>query len=286
MKIAYCSDIHLEFGDIELFNDEQADVLILAGDICVAKDLLEFIPDSGRIQTCRMTTKSNLIHMFFQRCATRFPHVLYVVGNHEHYHGDLSTTVYHLKEHLSYLENLHILDKECIKFNDITFIGSTLWTDMNKEDPVTLHAIKDMMADFRVIRNKNKLAVDLVNRDNLTAPLLKPIDTVEEHRRSLDYIRQIVAERHNEKFVVVGHHSPSFMSVAKKYYDSGLMNGAYHSDLSEFILDRPQIKLWIMGHTHEPFDYMIGDTRILCNPRGYCGHEMRAVEFELKYIEV
>jgi hypothetical protein len=47
------------------------------------------------------------------------------------------------------------------------------------------------------------------------------------------------------------------------------MNGAYHSDLREFILDRPQIKLWTHGHTHHPFDYMIGETRIVCNPRGY-----------------
>jgi len=51
------------------------------------------------------------------------------------------------------------------------------------------------------------------------------------------------------------------------------MNGAYHSDLSEFILDHPQIKLWTHGHTHHPFDYMIGGTRIVCNPRGYDGYE-------------
>ena len=47
------------------------------------------------------------------------------------------------------------------------------------------------------------------------------------------------------------------------------MNGGYHSDLSEFILDHPQIKLWTHGHTHHPFDYVIGETRIVCNPRGY-----------------
>ena len=38
MKFALASDIHLEFGDIELNNTEGADVLILSGDICVAKD--------------------------------------------------------------------------------------------------------------------------------------------------------------------------------------------------------------------------------------------------------
>jgi hypothetical protein len=58
------------------------------------------------------------------------------------------------------------------------------------------------------------------------------------------------------------------------------MNGAYSSDLNDFILDHPQIKLWTHGHTHEPFDYMIGSTRIVCNPRGYSGYEARADEFD------
>ncbi len=37
MKIALASDIHLEFGDLDLTNDENAEVLILSGDICTAK---------------------------------------------------------------------------------------------------------------------------------------------------------------------------------------------------------------------------------------------------------
>jgi hypothetical protein len=64
------------------------------------------------------------------------------------------------------------------------------------------------------------------------------------------------------------------------------MNGAYSSDLDQFILDRPQIKLWTHGHTHEPFDYMIGSTRVVCNPRGYINHEACADNFKLKYVEI
>ena len=64
------------------------------------------------------------------------------------------------------------------------------------------------------------------------------------------------------------------------------MNGAYYSDLSEFILDRPCIKLWVHGHMHDTFDYMIGSTRVVCNPRGYAGHEEQADRFELKFMEI
>ena len=39
MKIAICSDLHLEFGPISLENTENAEVLILSGDILVAADL-------------------------------------------------------------------------------------------------------------------------------------------------------------------------------------------------------------------------------------------------------
>ena len=129
---------------------------------------------------------------------------------------------------------------------------------MNKGDPLTLHAVRDMMNDFRIIKKETEGYTNL-----------KPIDTVFRHRNMLDYIKTVVAERPDEKFVVVGHHSPSFQSVHESYKSETLMNGAYHSDLSEFILDRPQIKLSTHGHTHHRLDYMIGETRVVCNPRGY-----------------
>jgi hypothetical protein len=33
-----------------------------------------------------------------------------------------------------------------------------------------------------------------------------------------------------------------------------------------------QPDLWIHGHVHDSFDYQIGRTRIVCNPRGYEAH--------------
>jgi hypothetical protein len=58
------------------------------------------------------------------------------------------------------------------------------------------------------------------------------------------------------------------------------MNGGYASDLSEFILDNPEIKFWTHGHMHDPSDYMIGDCRVICNPRGYVGYESQANIFD------
>jgi predicted phosphodiesterase len=291
MKIAICSDVHLEFGNLVLENPG-VDVLILSGDICVSKDLMDH--DANGIVSFG---KSQRYHEFFQNCSEKFPHVLYVAGNHEHYHGDFMHTIPDLKKYLGYLPNLHILDKETFELDYTVFVGSTLWTDMNKSDPMTLHQISRMMNDFRIIDNSNRVVnykTFEVTEEGRQIPTFRtrpakfcPEDAVEEHVKCLDYIRHVYDNTPPWKqVVVVGHHTPSHQSCHPMYKDDREMNGGYHSDLSEFILERPGIKLWTHGHTHEVFDYKIGECRVVCNPRGYIGHERCADEFKLKVVEL
>jgi len=292
MKIALCSDVHLEFGMTDkIKNPGGVDVLILSGDILVVRDLMDYDPygivDFG---------KSTRYHEFFADCVREFPHVVYVAGNHEHYHGDFKYTISDLKKRLAYLKNVHVLDKETFELDDVMFVGGTLWTDMNKEDPMTLHAISRMMNDFRCVENSNRVVnyKTFDDNENPDKPTFRtrparfcPEDAVEDHKKMLYYIRIVYEDMPPWKqMVVVGHHTPSHFSCHPKYKDDQLMNGGYHSDLSEFILDRPGIKLWTHGHTHEVFDYTIGDTRVVCNPRGYIGYETLADNFELKVIEL
>lgn len=308
MKIGICSDLHLEFSPIVIDNPGDVDVLILSGDICVARDLMEY---EAHLNREMRHAKSDRYHNFFIDCAKKFPHVIYIAGNHEHYHGDYKYTISDIKKYLKYIENLHVLEKETITIDDITFIGGTLWTDMNKEDPLTLHAMVKMMNDFRCVDNSNREVSfrtyepldkpvgmsdhDWINADadqrtkvvfKTRAARFSPEDAVEDHKKMLGYIKTVVAEQHDRKFVVVGHHTPSHFSCHPRYKNDQVMNGGYHSDLSEFILDRPQIKLWTHGHTHELFDYTIGETRVVCNPRGYHGYEEIADTFKLKVVEV
>ena len=285
MKVALASDIHLEFGPISLENTEGADVLILSGDICVAKDLMKW-DDYGIFDRF---DRSSTIHTFFQECCLRFPHVIYIMGNHEHYHGDYADTITTLRDRLGYLYNLHILDKEMVQLGGVSFIGGTLWTDMNKEDSITLLHMKGMMNDFRCVQNSNKPGRRTTLKDGEEyeyKALFTPEDAVVDHEQMIEYIRLMIEGKFDQKFVVVGHHSPSKASTHPRYADEEIMNGGYSSDLSEFILDHPQIKLWTHGHTHHKFDYMIGSTRIVCNPRGYINYEPEADSFELQFIEV
>ena len=307
MKIAICSDIHLEFGAISLENTENAEVLILSGDICVAKEILDRDPYETRFDD-----KSSRIHLFFQECCARFKHVVYISGNHEHYHGDFAETFKIFRERLGYLVNLHILDKQSVLINDVMFIGGTLWSDMNKEDGITLMHMKSMMNDFRTVKNSNRMVSRKVMKykkdengqyvsgikDGVNVMIeegfefkeyvstFSPEDAVEDHKKMLGYLKVMLEGKHDQKFVVVGHHAPTKLSTHPRYADELIMNGGYSSDLSEFILDYPQIKLWTHGHTHEEFDYLIGTTRIVCNPRGYINYEDRADNFKLKFVEV
>jgi hypothetical protein len=284
MKITVCSDLHLEFGDLDLHNTDQAETLVLSGDVCVAKDLLALndteLPGFSNF-------RSERLHGFFQRACEQWRHVVYVVGNHEHYHGDFAKTVPHLRECLGYLANLHILDKESVLLEDVRFVGGTLWTDMNGEDEHTLYAIRGVMNDFRVVKDSREPVYFRDGDGNFQTrtATFSPESAVEYHKEMLKLVEEQCALGW-KKIVVVGHHAPSKMSTHPRYKSETLINGAYSSSLDEFILDHPEIRLWTHGHTHEEFDYCIGTTRVVCNPRGYDGHEIRASRFELVTVEI
>ena len=279
MKIAICSDLHLEFGDLYLPNEEAADLLILGGDIFVASDLKSWLYDESAMlvaATSSQKARADRVFTFIRKCLEEFKHVVYIMGNHEHYHGNYAETAKIIKDTFGPFNNFHFLNNEWKIIDGVLFYGGTLWTNMNNEDPNTMHRIRMMMNDFNVIKNTSEEG----------KKVFMPQDAVEEHydfRRKLDEILKLYPDLPT---VVVGHHAPSKLSTHPRYQNETIMNGAYSTDLNNFILDNRQIKLWTHGHTHEEFDYMLGTTRIVCNPRGYDGYEERADKFQLKYVEI
>ena len=275
MKIAVASDLHLEFGLIELKNTENADVLVLAGDIVIADDFDRNIPDDPNQILGSRQFSAVKYRKFIEQVSLEFPHVVVIAGNHEFYHGKWYKTLKILADEYGKYENVHFLENSRWTYNDVTFIGATLWTNLNNGDPLTMQMIKSDMNDYHYIVN---------DREEYTK--LKPRHTVGRHHISIRYFESVIEDNPDQKFFIVSHHAPTFTSVHPYYKDDHTMNGAYCSDLSEFILDYPQIKVWAHGHIHHPWDYMVGETRIVCNPRGYMGHEKLADNFQLKYVEV
>lgn len=257
MKISLVSDLHLETGYQELPGGE---VLILAGDICEARDFKKEFHSTRLLDAKPGTYK--WYDFFYKECA-KYDRVFYVMGNHEHYHGRFDRTIYELESILP--KNVRLLENSFEVYKGVLFVGATLWTDCNKNNPMAIHVIKYGMNDYRLIKNH------YVNKNIYYK--LTPEYTIGVHRKSREYIHDILQANKDLPAVVITHHGPSYMSINDKYKNDRDMNGAYTSDLSDVILDNTNVKYWVHGHMHDAVDYMIGDTRIVSNPRGYIGYE-------------
>jgi len=306
MKLALMSDVHLEFGMLDFDDQPEADVLILSGDICTAVDF------DTETQSA-FTHRGERYLEFFSNAAAKYKTVVYVMGNHEHYNGDYQHSAKWIKQALVNLPNVHLLDKELLQVEDVTFIGGTLWTDMNGGDISTHRHVSGCMNDFRIVGNGTKqIRVPEYERDEDGTILyteedgyrkakesgfkfverskaFTTEDAVDDHKAMIEFIRLMIEGKFDQKFVVVGHHAPSKQSTKPQYQDDVLMNGGYSSDLTSFIIDHPQIKVWTHGHTHDEFEYKVGETTVVCNPRGYVNYERKSQKdhpYYAKIIEV
>jgi Icc-related predicted phosphoesterase len=233
VKIYAISDLHVEFGPWIFSNTIKADVVILAGDIGVGMDGLKWA-----VQHIKDIP------------------VIYVPGNHEYFHQNMETLREEMKHFASKHTNLHLLDDGVVKIDDVTFVGGTLWTDFElfHNRPMSMVYALQGMADYEVIMKDR-------------SSYLVPADTLALHKNTLELITSTLHDNDGNKTVVVTHHCPSEMSVSPRYRMDNL-TPAFASDLSNLIITR-EPSLWIHGHTHEHFDYTLGNTRVLCTPRGY-----------------
>ena len=269
MKVNVISDLHLEFDDLEL---PGGDVLILSGDVCEAKNVKadRYDPNGIMFDFERANRRPDRYIRFFKEECSKYRHVLYVMGNHEHYGFRYDKTYSQLL--VSMPDNVRLLEQETTEIDGVVFMGATLWTDCNKGDPITMMQLRSSMNDYRIVQNYYK--------DKGQYFKLTPEFTHKVHRDTVAYFKEELAKYQDRKVVVITHHSPSKQSIKPKYQGDYHMNGGYSSDLEQFILDHPQIKAWTHGHTHDTFDYQIGQCRVICNPRGYVGYEHRAHEFD------
>jgi Icc-related predicted phosphoesterase len=258
-SISFLSDLHLETGYQELPGGE---VLILAGDIC------EYRTFSNQFHSTKshphVPGKLNAYDFFYHECA-KYEKVFYVLGNHEHYHHGLHRTRTDLE--LILPKNITLLENDMVEYNGIVFMGATLWTDLNKGDPLTAYHLKSPMGmnDFRLIQNHYP-ATGLYHK-------LTPEFTAKLHHKTTAYFKTILELNRDKPVVMITHHAPSFASVREPYINDTTLNGGYASNMDDFIMDHANIKVAIHGHMHTPVDYMMNTARILSNPRGYIGQE-------------
>lgn len=263
-RFYYCSDLHIEFASPKapLLEGEN---IILAGDISVLRCLNPVMNDAGN-RKCRDRTLK-----FFEIIQENFKNVYYLTGNHESYNFNIDLESEYISKYLPGV--IHLNDSEVQIDEKTVLLGGSLWTDFNNENPLTMEVVRRGMNDFKLIYTGENDS-------------FKPEHALEKHRKTMIFLKDAVERNKNKKIVIATHHAPSFKGINRSHGGNNLDYG-YATDLSEFILDNPQIKAWVFGHTHIQTWFNVGDTVCYSNARGYEGYEKSADYFSFdKWFEV
>jgi predicted phosphodiesterase len=253
--IRLISDVHCEFGplDLPVMENEKDQILVVAGDMGLAGKSWTYIP-------------------FLREWSERFQDIIYIMGNHEYYGTSILRGIDKIKDDIRYeggMENVHVVNNEVVRIGKISFVCSTMWASYQKNNADVMMQAGLWMNDHKKIRTGTKA-------DPYKQKFM-PVDAYELFLQSVNFIfPNIKTEKENgQRVVVVTHHAPSWQSVDKRYKSGqwAVLNGAYVSDLDYDIIEADP-DLWVHGHTHSSFDYMIETARVICNPRGYHGHEV------------
>lgn len=259
MKIAYASDLHFEFNPLVLNKIEPADVLVLAGDILNVSRFKRHT-DANRVDNIKD------ISNFFDTVTAKFKHVLMVMGNHEYYGSYINEAITTLRELLPY-DNFHILDGDYIVIDNNLFVGGTLWTDYNNEDPSTMISAPRIINDYRVIFNGDTR--------------ITVADILERHKHFVKWLENVDKSGYDNN-ILITHHSPSKQTTADHYKHDDIMNGLFGSNLDHLLTN---FDYAIFGHQHDPKTPIVNECVMLNNARGYPFEPMHST-FELKYITI
>lgn len=230
MRLRVYSDLHLELHAFVPPVDDY-DAVVLAGDIHEGAAGVEWARGAFGVRD-----------------------VIYVAGNHEHY-GRVREDVAAEMRAAARGSRVHVLEEEALVLDGVRFLGCTLWSDFELTGDVD-DAIAEAQArglDYREIARG-------------AGRKFRPGDAVRAHRRALEWLGTRIEEPHDGPTVIVTHHAPSAASLPERYLGRARA-AAYASDLDAFVAETGA-SVWIHGHVHHSSDYRLGETRVVCNPRG------------------
>jgi hypothetical protein len=261
-KLRICSDLHIEHAPLAALPPPcgDTDIVVLAGDIsCHGEAAIEWMQRPEVFGTARA--------------------ILYVPGNHEYYDQVLPDALDRMRAAAAG-SRVHVMDCDRLVLDGVRFLACTLWTDFElrigtgadlRVDPeACMQASLEHVLDYRCIRVADEPAAASAPAAG-TAPagttrLLQPPDTLSLHRRHRAWLQAALEVPFPGRTVVVTHMAPHRGSLAPRWA-ADPSSGAFVSELPEAMFAVPS--LWVHGHTHTSFDYLVGSCRVLCNPRGY-----------------
>lgn len=234
MKLWAVSDLHCDHYPWTPAHVPAHDVMIIAGDVHNSAD-------------------DAIIELYVIAQRTRRL-IVFVPGNHDHF----GSTLVEQFDGLSSGTVCVLSSGQSVIIGGVRFVGATLWTDFGLADDLygsEAWAAKHM-PEYQHVRRSDGTAI-------------WPADTSEAHRRHRAAIEAVLSQQHLGPTIVITHHGPSRRSIAGAV---DVADAAFASDLEPMIM-RHQPSLWVHGHVHQHLDYLIGNTRIIANPRGYQGDD-------------
>jgi metallophosphoesterase superfamily enzyme len=253
MKLRIWSDVHLEFGELvwTKHEDDKNTVLVIAGDLFVWKQ-----KEEGQ--------------RLLRELCDNFKAVVYVCGNHEFYHSEISEVINGQYQFALEIPNLFFLQDDYCVIDGVRFVGSTLWTDLNNADDIVMQQARMCMNDYRKIRYYD------VNDDRERE--LRPSDVIAMNDKTRDVLAKNLFNLYDNKTVIVTHHLPDVKYV--NGYADGLLQYAYGNTLMDTYFGASNLVMWIHGHAHIRQEYEINGVKVVANPRGYIGHQHIAYTFQ------
>lgn len=239
MKAWILSDLHLEMDkSLDWLQIPDADVCICAGDIL----------DGGVVPTVEFLGEVIAPHM----------PVVFVAGNHEFYRASVQEGMAAGYEAAKRYDGVYLLERDVVLIDRFRFVGATLWTDfmLFGHAGIAMAEAKELLNDYRQI----KLQKTPFKR-------FTPRESQYLHNLARVGIEQVLSTPSPLATVVVTHHAPSLMSIPRAFLHDPL-TPSFASNLEAKIMEYQPL-LWVHGHLHTPSDYLIGQTRVICNPRGY-----------------
>jgi len=208
-----------------------ADVIINAGDLAT------------------VSVMPNVIEKYFEMMKDQAEHVIWVMGNHEFYHGEYQECLDDAWE-IAEKTGIHLMDIEFgtdnLEIDGVTFWGSALWTDLNNGDYFAKNKVGNALNDYHIVEyGERKLNVD---------------QTIEFNTATREKINW-------DADVCITHHCPA-MIKHRRFETSDITYGFCNTGLEKQIIDS-DIKYWIYGHTHDSQNVDFGGTSVVSNCIGY-----------------
>ncbi len=256
MLIQLVSDLHQEMRDEALqalpgWRDPDADLLVMAGDIC------NWV-EGSQLRALRAAVAG-------------WKRVLYVPGNHEYYDGSPGPcTVKAIQELLgssidvAYTPGFRVI-------GDKRFLCGTMWYRLS-----AVSALPGAVPYQGRWHDRAKGRYRTFNDFRFTKDLAPwCYQQNDSFRACLDFLQP--------GDVVVTHHLPSSLSTPQQFRNE-IDNCFFVCDV-EAEIKGLKPSAWLHGHTHTPFDYGLGSTRVVANPLGY-RHERRVADYKPLLLEI